>query len=114
MKTHELIQRLQEADPNGDMECCVDNHDILFVERQSAFYDGELEILVRDPSRRLHYDVVGGIIRRTGYKLRIHVWSLEDAIGEAHGEPFPIEIEGADESTRKRLELKIQTWGKLP
>jgi hypothetical protein len=110
MKTRELIRQLQEVDPSGETECCVDNHDIFFVERQFAFYDGALEILVRDPARQPYYDVVGGIIRRTGEKIRIHVLSLEDAIFEIEGRPFPIEIQTTDDVSRKILEETIQRW----
>jgi len=31
MKVKELIRRLQEADPSGEIEACVDNIDIHFV-----------------------------------------------------------------------------------
>ena len=58
MKTSELIRLLQEADPSGEVECCIDNHDIYSVELWPAFYDGALEILVRDPSLRPYYDIV--------------------------------------------------------
>ncbi len=110
MKTRELIRRLQEVDPSGETECCVDHHDIFFVERQFAFYNGALEILVRDPAHQPYYDVVGGIIRRTGEKIRIHVLSLEDAIFEAEGRPFPVEIQTTDDASRKILEESIQRW----
>jgi hypothetical protein len=112
MKTREFIKRLQEADPSGDLDCCIDNHDILRVERQFAFYDGALEILVRDPARLPYYEVIGGILRTKGDKIRIQVLSLEDAIYEAKGKPFPIEIECADDKVRERLELDIQRWRK--
>ena len=32
MKTNKLIELLQKADPSGDLEVCIDNHDIHFVE----------------------------------------------------------------------------------
>jgi hypothetical protein len=110
MKTRELIRRLQEADPSGETECCVDNHDIFFVERQFAFYDGALEILIRDPTRQPNYDVVGGIIRRTGEKVRIHVLSLEDAIFDSKDGQLPVEIEAADDVSRKSIEENVQRW----
>ncbi len=112
MKTRELIRQLQAADPGGELECCVDNHDILFVERQFAFYDGALEILVRDPGLQGQYDVVGGIIQRAGEKIRLHILSLEDALSEAQNGPFSVNIEGADDETRARLEQQIDIWRK--
>lgn len=110
MKTRELIRLLQEADPTGEVECCVDNHDIWLVEAQGAGYDGALEILVRNPDLRPHYDVVGGIIRRVGKKVRIRPLSLEDAIWEARGKSFPIEIEVTDLADRVRFEQEVQKW----
>ncbi len=53
MKTKELIRQLQREDPSGELECCVDNSDIFFVEHLPAYYDGCLEVLVRDKSSEL-------------------------------------------------------------
>ncbi len=110
MKTGELIRLLQEADPSGEVECCIDNHDIYSVELWPAFYDGALEILIRDPSLRPNYDVIGGIIRRTGQKIRLRSLPLEDAVWDAKGQEFPITIEETDPQTRFYIEQEVQKW----
>ena len=114
MKTKELIRQLQEIDPSGELECCISNHDILFVERIGAFYDGPLEILVRDTRG----EVVGGILRRIGEKIRIHVLDLAGAVSDWDSSPalvekygrFPIKIEASDETSRRYLEQMVQSW----
>lgn len=110
MKTNELIRLLQEADPSGEVECCIDNHDIYSVELWPAFYNGFLEILVRDPSLRPYYDVVGGIIRRTGQKIRLRSLPLEDAVWDAVDKDFPIDIEETHVETRQHIEKEVQKW----
>jgi hypothetical protein len=107
VKTRELIRQLQEADPSGELECCVGNHDIHFVERWPAFYDGALQILVRDPNKS-GYNIVGGIVQCSGEKVQIHTLSLEDCLFEQLD--FPIEIRGADETLRRYVEDRIEKW----
>ena len=80
MKTKELIRRLQEADPTGEAECCVGNHDIFFVESKAAYWDGRLEVLVRDQSKEPWYNVVGAKITTHGTKINIRTLSIDDAI----------------------------------
>lgn len=79
MKTKELIEMLQEADPSGDLEVCVDNMDIHFAEVQEAYYDGCLQVLDRDRSCQF-YNVVGVRILDSGWKVCLHTLSLADAI----------------------------------
>jgi len=113
MKTKELIRQLQEADPSGELECCIDNNDILFVHVYPAFYDGTLEVLIRNSNGQ----AAGGILRRVGKKVRIHYLGLEDAVLDWDSRPpegstqtFPIEIEAGDEASRQRLEQEVQRW----
>lgn len=80
MKTKELIRRLQEADPSGEVECCVGNLDILFVSKEPAYYDGRLQVLERDASKEPYYNVVGAKIVGSGAKMQIHTLSIEDAL----------------------------------
>lgn len=82
MKTKELIRQLQEADPTGEIECCVGNADIHFVQRLPAYYDGTLEVLVRDPEKRPFCDIVSGKRVSTGQKVNIHFMPIADAISE--------------------------------
>lgn len=80
MKTRELIRRLQQADPSGDLEVCVNNCDIHFVARQPAYYDGCFQVLKRDPELTDCYNIKGVEIRSHGDKIRIRTLSVKDAI----------------------------------
>ena len=77
MKTKELIRQLQDADPSGEIEVCVGNVDIHFVERLEAYYDGTLQVLTRDETRK-GYKIVGGKYKRTGSKINLHTLSISD------------------------------------
>lgn len=79
MKTKELIRQLQEIDPTGEIECCVDNADIFFLERIPAYYDGCLEVLQRDEACK-YYNIIGAEIRSGGDKVKIRTLSIEDAL----------------------------------
>lgn len=82
MKTKELIRRLQEEDPSGEIEVCVGNVDIHFVERMPAYYDGSLQVLIRNKNTK-YYNIVGGKYVRSGDKVNIHTLSITDAISNA-------------------------------
>ena len=90
MKTAEVIRLLQEADPTGETECCVENADIFFVDVQPAYYDGYLQVLKRDPTSKC-YDVVGAKYTAKGQKVVIKVLTISDAIFEQ--EDLPVEFE---------------------
>ena len=108
MKTRELIKQLQDADPSGELECCVDNQDIHFIFVQPGNYDGLLEILVRDQAQK-GFNVVGGILQCKGRKVRIRTLSLEDCLFEFDNN-FPITIVADDDSNRKLAQKQIDTW----
>src|SRR3990172_7574886 len=60
MKTADLIRRLQEADPTGELECVVGGEDVYFVQRLPMYYDGLPTLLVHDPSKRdREWSIVG-------------------------------------------------------
>ena len=105
MKTRELIRLLEEADPSGELECCIQNCDINFVDVAPAYYDGPLELLHRSGSDE---KAVAASLTTTGQKVRIHALSIEDII---YDQPeFEIKIEVHDESLRARLERQIEEW----
>jgi hypothetical protein len=82
MKSKELIRQIQEIDPTGELEVCIDTTtDILSVERMPAYYDGHLEVLQRDENIE-GYNIVGAKLITTGLKIRIHPWSIVDSIWE--------------------------------
>ena len=81
MKSKELIRQIQEIDPTGELEVCIDTTtDILFVERLPAYYDGKLEVLQRDENIDSDYNVVSAKLMVTGLKVAIRTFSIEDAI----------------------------------
>lgn len=79
MKTKKLIDLLQKADPSGELEACVGNADIHFVERTPAYYDGSLQVLIRDENNPF-YNIKGGKYVRSGSKVQIHTLSITDVI----------------------------------
>ena len=82
MKTKDLIAALQENDPSGEIECCVGNADIHFVDVEPAYYDGRLQILERDHSKDPYYNIVGAKRTSKGSKVVLHVYSIEDYISD--------------------------------
>lgn len=100
MKTHELIRRLQEADPSGDLEVAVGNADILFVSREPAYYDGDLQVLVRDPAQAPFYNVVGAKVVRSGDKVQVHALSIADAL--MNDPDLPVEYIGEGPAQHSR------------
>lgn len=79
MKTKEVIRQLNEADPTGEVDVCIDNVDIHFIDREPAYYDGPLQVLVRDEAKP-GYNIVGAKYKRSGEKVQIHTLSVSDAI----------------------------------
>jgi hypothetical protein len=109
MKTRELIARLQEADPEGNTECCVGNEDIFFVDGMPAYYDGRLQVLIRDESKSPFYNVVGAKVTSKGAKIKIVTHSIEDAISENPELPVDTSEIGNDQY-RKEYEAVIARW----
>ncbi len=112
MKTKLLIELLQKSDPSGEEECCVNNHDILMIHSEPAYYDGPLQILTFEKSRNYHDCFpIGGKIVRKGNKIQITTLSLEDAGFDNwyDGKTFPIEL---DEWTTRRESERIDEWQK--
>lgn len=107
MKTKELIRLLQEADPSGEIEVCVENEDIFFVEKAPAYWDGRLEILIRDESIK-GYNVIGAKITSKGKKLRIRTLSIDDAIFESPD--MPVEIDVGSPEMEKRYKKAVRKW----
>lgn len=79
MKTKELIRQLQKADPTGELETCVLNEDIHFVDTLPALYDGKLQVLTRDDSKNC-YNIIGGKYVVKGHKVVIFPISITDAL----------------------------------
>lgn len=110
VKTAELIRRLQEADPSGEMECVVGTSDVYFVEALPYYYDGAPLLLVHDEKLRDNaYSIVGARYMISGNKVRITTMDLEAVLC---GDPeLPIETgskyEARVESTRREMREMI-------
>ena len=119
MKTKDLIAELQEADPSGELEVCVENIDIFTVTTEPAYWDGRLQLLMRDPAKKPYFDVVGGRYVSSGHKVVISPMSITDVLWDnpeaeidygglgANAERY----RASDDKTRKAsrdVELKVE------
>ena len=80
MKSKELIQLLQEEDPTGEVEVCVNNVDIHCLSREPAYWDGSLQVLTRDESKKPYYNITGAKYVRHGSKIVLHPMSVRDVL----------------------------------
>ena len=80
MKVKDLVRLLQAEDPTGETEVCVQNEDIFDVHTEPAYYDGKLQLLVRDPALIDCYDVVGGKYVVSGSKIVITPMGVTDVL----------------------------------
>jgi len=97
--------RPSESDPSGELEVCVGNVDIHFVERQPSYYDGCIQVLKRDESLS-GYNIVGAELRSKGDKLSIHTYSIEDMFLDNHDAPVTYD----DPVTEQRYVEPVQKW----
>ncbi len=93
MKTRELIRQLQEIDPTGEIEVCIGNADIWYLETKPAYWDGCLQVLKRDPDKAPYYDICGGEFRGGGTKIDIRSLSIYDAVSS--NTDLPVEFDGS-------------------
>lgn len=103
MKTRDLIAALQEADPSGEIECCVGNVDIHFVSREPSYYDGPLQVLKRDSTTE-YYNIIGAEYRRSGSKVQIHTLSIDSAIFNDEEMPVTYDSENTKDYCGNRVE----------
>ena len=80
MTTSDLIHLLQEADPGGTLPVCVGNADVYLVQNLPAYYDGALQQLVHDESKRPFWTIIGARITRRGMKVDIVPMSVRDVL----------------------------------
>jgi hypothetical protein len=80
MKSRELIRLLLEEDPTGETEVSVGNIDIFGVHLEPSYWDGKLQLLIRDESKKPYYDVVGGKYCVRGSKITITPMSITDVL----------------------------------
>jgi hypothetical protein len=80
MKTRELIAALQEADPGGEVDVCVGNAPIYYVEHLPAYYDGPLGQLVQDKSVTHCCNITGYRFTTEGSKVKLVAMALDDCL----------------------------------
>lgn len=82
MKTRELVRRLQEEDPTGELEAVVGNEDIYFIEEQEAYWDGTPALLLHDPKKRDRCWSICGlrVMASNERKIQIHTVSVANAL----------------------------------
>lgn len=76
MKTKDLIKELQELDPEGELECCIDNLDIGGISIEPAYWDGSLQLVEKGPDG----EILGMKILDSGLKLVLSPTSVGDFI----------------------------------
>lgn len=74
MKTNDLIKLLQEADPTGEFEVCIENSDIERYDILPAYYDGRISVI---KERDKHFRPLRTEVTGSGTKLNLfrHDWS---------------------------------------
>jgi hypothetical protein len=117
MKTKELIKQLQELDPTGETEVSCGNHDIWIVEMLPAYYDGRLQLLIRDPELTGKcFDIIGAKYVSKGQKIKLTsmgvtdvLWDNPDAIVEyPAGDERYRESDDATRQASRDVELKVE------
>lgn len=101
MTTGELIALLREADPDGNTPVCVDNADVYIVERLPAYYDGALQQLIHNESKRPYWTIVGANLTRRGIKVKIHPLSIDEIMIDMPD--LPVTLDANDEYGAKRV-----------
>jgi len=80
MKGKELIRLLQEIDPTGEIEVSVGNIDIWDVHQEPAYWDGKLQLLTHDESKKPYFDITGGKYVVSGSKIVITPMSITEVL----------------------------------
>lgn len=107
MKTKDVIEMLQEADPSGELECVVGNHDIFCAHVEPAYWDGSMQLLVREKDNP-YYNVTGAIYTSQGDKVQINTMGIDDAL--CNDPDLPVEV--TDTFVNKRMQDQVNAWRK--
>lgn len=66
-------------DPTGEQECCIENLDIFTIDLLPAYYDGPLQVLIRDTTCP-YYNIKSAKYIVSGSKIVLRPLSITDAI----------------------------------
>lgn len=105
MKTKELIRQLQEADPSGEMDCCIGNVDIHFVSVSPSYYDGYKQVLIRN-EKNPYYNIIGAKVISEGQKVVLHELSIKSILWD--DPDLPIEYDEYSERSYKEIHENIR------
>lgn len=72
MKTKEFIKLLEEVDPAGNTEICINNCTLFHIEKLPAYYDGRLQKITKAGDKYI-CDIVS-----SGDKILIKYYSILD------------------------------------
>lgn len=113
MKTRDLIAKLQALDPEGDVEVCIENRDILGAELKPAWYDGRLQVM--DERHAGGYPKSFKVTSH-GNKIDLQPWGYEDAIYDSID--IPVTCDPPSEHDEKRIaqrreiaKKRLAQWG---
>jgi hypothetical protein len=105
VQTKELIRRLQEADPSGELEVTVGKTDIYFLQVIPSYYDGHCQILKRDPVLEGNcYNIVGAEIRSKGQHVCIETHSISEMLADEPDLPVTYDGTAAEARNKRRVE----------
>jgi len=79
MTSKELIEELLKVDPDGTTEVCLNNCPIWLLEPKPAYYDGVLQILIRDENKK-GYNIKGMKFSTKGHKIHIKTANISDIL----------------------------------
>ena len=105
MKTKKLIEMLQELDPEGEIEVCIGNEDIYFADRMPAYWDGRLQVLIRDEECE-YYNIIGAKYTSSGDKIKLYPLSILEALEE--DPDLPVEV--IDTFINKKMQKTVDRW----
>lgn len=99
MKTKEVIKMLNELDPSGEYQVCIENADIERFDVLPAYYDGRISVITEKEEKNRWFIPKKTEVTGSGTKLNLyrHDWqyTFRESI-EERGVEYPIESgEGA-------------------
>lgn len=100
MKTKELIAKLQEVDPLGDTECCINNCAIEYVTLLPAYYDGLLQVITE---RDGDDTPTKAKLWHSGQKVEIQYYSIGEQVFFNNGK---LEIDYSDLHPAEQARLR--------
>lgn len=102
MKSREVIRLLQKIDPSGETEVCVGNRDIWHIYREDAYWDGRLQVLKRNETEKVFFNIAGAKITGKGEKILIRTLSIEELLFDSPD--APVEFEDASDHDKADVE----------